>query len=526
MKKFLLLFILFFFIYPVSDLPAITYIYAWVNGDTSHVLTQGDMYAWEFDVETPGSTALAELYLDLDNSKTLDDGDFLLQQFELTDGQVEQDGPSDSSSVPDGIVYIEFGPFGFHPQNYVMKVVDADQSSFTTWFTINAMPSPAAQISGNIHIEGVSAPNALYANTMINASGRNLGMFSGLTDNQGSYIINLPVADSTWRIEVLFEPNLANYIGTTPTYELQVPASGVSSIDFYYTAAASWIYGDIKNQAGAQVMINSWINWRNNTNGEEAEYQIVDGHFNLPVSVTPQGQDSTNYFYLDINDEIFFPDYLAPQLHDDSFPVSFGDSVERIITVYETNSLIYGYITEQSGPPSQSYQLMATTEVGYTRAMSDAGNGYFELHVRTGSDYYIGINTDPEWGTPLPEGYVISGGDWQQHQPGDTVRLNLVPASAVNDEQKIVPQKMYLNQNYPNPFNPSTRIEYGLAKAGQVKLTVYNLLGQVMTVLVNSRQNAGIHRITWQPAQLAAGVYLYCLETAEGQFTKKLVFIK
>ncbi len=127
MKKFLLLFILFFFIYPVSDLPAITYIYAWVNGDTSHVLTQGDMYAWEFDVETPGSTALAELYLDLDNSKTLDDGDFLLQQFELTDGQVEQDGPSDSSSVPDGIVYIEFGPFGFHPQNYVMKVVDADQ---------------------------------------------------------------------------------------------------------------------------------------------------------------------------------------------------------------------------------------------------------------------------------------------------------------------------------------------------------------------------------------------------------------
>ncbi len=361
---------------------------------------------------------------------------------------------------------------------------------------------------------------------MINASGRNLGMFSGLTDNQGSYIINLPVADSTWRIEVLFEPNLANYIGTTPTYELQVPASGVSSIDFYYTAAASWIYGDIKNQAGAQVMINSWINWRNNTNGEEAEYQIVDGHFNLPVSVTPQGQDSTNYFYLDINDEIFFPDYLAPQLHDDSFPVSFGDSVERIITVYETNSLIYGYITEQSGPPSQSYQLMATTEVGYTRAMSDAGNGYFELHVRTGSDYYIGINTDPEWGTPLPEGYVISGGDWQQHQPGDTVRLNLVPASAVNDEQKIVPQKMYLSQNYPNPFNPSTRIEYGLAKAGQVKLTVYNLLGQVMTVLVNSRQNAGIHRITWQPAQLAAGVYLYCLETAEGQFTKKLVFIK
>ncbi len=170
---------------------------------------------------------------------------------------------------------------------------------------------------------------------------------------------------------------------------------------------------------------------------------------------------------------------------------------------------------------------MASTEtMGYTRAMSDAGNGYFELHVRTGSSYYIGINTDPQWGTPLPEGYVVSGGDWQQHQAGDTVRINLVLASAVNDEQRIVPGKMYLSQNYPNPFNPSTQIEYGLDKAGQVKLTVYNLLGQVMTVLVNSRQNAGVHRITWQPTNLAAGVYLYRLETAEGQFTKKLVLLK
>jgi hypothetical protein len=527
MKKFLLFFLLIFLTFSVSDLPAITHIYSWVNGSMSHELTQGDMYAWEFDVQTPGNTGLVELYLDLDASHTINAADLLLQQFEMTDGVVEHDGPSDSSAVPDGIVYVNFGPFGFHPQNYVIKVVDEDQSFAENWFTINAMSSPAAQISGNIHVEGVTAPNAVYQNTMILASGQDLGMFSGLTDNQGAYTINLPVADSTWHIEVLFDPNLSNYVRVTPSYELQVPAAGLSSIDFYYKLPASWIYGDIKDQSGAQVDINGWISWRNTTNEEEGDGQLLDGHFNLPVSVTPQGQDSTNYFYLDLNDESFIPDYLAPQLQQQSFPVSVGDSVEKNIMVYKTNSLIYGYVYEQSGAPSQSYQIMASSDVmGYTRTMSDAATGYFELHVRTGSNYYVGINEDPEWGTPLPEGYVIEGGGWQQHQVGDVVYINLVPASAVPAEQNIVPKDIYLKQNYPNPFNPSTQIEYGLAKAGQVKLTVYNLLGQVMTVLVDSRQNAGIHKILWQPAGLAAGVYLYRLETEGIQFTKKLVLLK
>jgi hypothetical protein len=406
-----------------------------------------------------------------------------------------------------------------------MRVEDEDQSSVSTWFSINAMASPAAQISGQIHIEGIPAPNALYANTMINAMGE--GMFSGLTNNQGTYTINLPAADANWRVEVLFAPNLSSYIRLTPSYDLQVPATGVDSVDFYFAAPASWIYGEIRNQDEVHVDMDGWINWRNNDNNEEGEGQIQNGYFNLPVSVTPQGQDSTNDFYLDVNDESFYPDYLAPQLYQNSFPVSFGDSVEKNITIYETNSLIYGYVTEESGPPSQSYQIMANNDVmGYTRSMSDAGNGYFELPVRTGSTYFVGINEDSAWGTPLPEGYVISGGNWQSSQAEDTVRFNLVPVSAVIYGQNIVPQDVYLKQNYPNPFNPSTQIEYGLAEAGQIKLTVYNLLGQLMAVLVDARQNAGVHRITWQPVQLAAGVYLYRLETDEGQFTRKLILLK
>jgi hypothetical protein len=92
--------------------------------------------------------------------------------------------------------------------------------------------------------------------------------------------------------------------------------------------------------------------------------------------------------------------------------------------------------------------------------------------------------------------------------------------------QGIIPDKMYLNQNYPNPFNPSTQIEYGLPEAGRVKLTVYNLAGQKVADLVDSHQSAGKHVITWQPSELASGIYLYRLETETAQFTKKLVLLR
>jgi hypothetical protein len=92
--------------------------------------------------------------------------------------------------------------------------------------------------------------------------------------------------------------------------------------------------------------------------------------------------------------------------------------------------------------------------------------------------------------------------------------------------QEILPRYLYLKQNYPNPFNPSTQIEYGLPSASQVNLTVYNLAGQKISVLVDTRQEAGRHIITWQPSHLASGIYLYRLETETGQFTKKLVLLR
>ena len=90
----------------------------------------------------------------------------------------------------------------------------------------------------------------------------------------------------------------------------------------------------------------------------------------------------------------------------------------------------------------------------------------------------------------------------------------------------IIPASYKLEQNYPNPFNPTTTISYSLPNASNVKLTVYNLLGQEVTTLVNSFNQAGKHSIQFNAANLASGVYIYTIKTDNFIATKKLMLLK
>jgi hypothetical protein len=94
-----------------------------------------------------------------------------------------------------------------------------------------------------------------------------------------------------------------------------------------------------------------------------------------------------------------------------------------------------------------------------------------------------------------------------------------------------LPADFLLAQNYPNPFNPSTRISYDLPVASSVTLQVYDLLGQVVTTLVDATQTAGTHSIEWNGRDksgqsVASGVYFYRLSTHEFTSTRKMILLK
>jgi hypothetical protein len=83
-----------------------------------------------------------------------------------------------------------------------------------------------------------------------------------------------------------------------------------------------------------------------------------------------------------------------------------------------------------------------------------------------------------------------------------------------------------LRQNYPNPFNPSTTIEFALAKAGFVTLTIYNVAGENVATLVSESLTAGSYQYHWDAGGLASGVYFYRLEAGQFSQTKKLLLLR
>jgi hypothetical protein len=93
------------------------------------------------------------------------------------------------------------------------------------------------------------------------------------------------------------------------------------------------------------------------------------------------------------------------------------------------------------------------------------------------------------------------------------------------------PQEFSLHQNYPNPFNPTTEIRFTMSQAGKAKLQVYNLLGQMVTTLVDGVREAGTHLATWNGRDasgraMPSGIYLYRLESGSRVEMRKMVLMK
>ncbi len=202
-----------------------------------------------------------------------------------------------------------------------------------------------------------------------------------------------------------------------------------------------------------------------------------------------------------------------------------------------------GYNLLVSDDAGESWNILSTHTASLNLAVDNQQSGLLYLSVgsqiKVSSDYsatfsdfatlnrpVIGMYKKP--GTDLL--YAATEKDIYEISAGSITSIKSLPV-AIEPGSQPMPEDFVLYQNYPNPFNSGTTIEFYVPQTSEIKIEVYNLLGQKVRTLWEGLQLAGQHQLRWDGRdetgrEVASGVYIYQLKTDGGQQNKKLILIR
>jgi L-ascorbate metabolism protein UlaG (beta-lactamase superfamily) len=109
-------------------------------------------------------------------------------------------------------------------------------------------------------------------------------------------------------------------------------------------------------------------------------------------------------------------------------------------------------------------------------------------------------------------------------KPNTSIELTSTATSV--EKSMTRPENFRLEQNYPNPFNPTTVISYQLSVNSDMKLSVFDVIGREVAILVNEKKPAGSYTVQWNAVNMPSGIYFYKLQDGKYTETKKLILIK
>ena len=127
--------------------------------------------------------------------------------------------------------------------------------------------------------------------------------------------------------------------------------------------------------------------------------------------------------------------------------------------------------------------------------------------------------------------YIFGGMDIDNHRLSTVEEydpaLDTTNIVSIKDgSNSEIPETIKLEQNYPNPFNPATTISYSIPSTSHVRLSVFNILGQEVAVLINEVRETGFYNVEFSGVDLASGLYFYRLSTENFTQIKKMLLVK
>ena len=190
-----------------------------------------------------------------------------------------------------------------------------------------------------------------------------------------------------------------------------------------------------------------------------------------------------------------------------SFSANIKDNKVIIEWRTETELNNFGFDIERTFLPSHS--IKDRTEADWKKIDFVRGNG----------------NSNQPIGYEFTDSSIRSTGVYSYRLK----QIDLNGSAEYSDEIEVnflIPTITGLKQNYPNPFNPVTRIKYSISEAGLVRITVHNIIGEEVALLVNEHKTTGNFEVEINASNLPSGVYFYKLETEKIVDVKKFILLK
>jgi len=273
-----------------------------------------------------------------------------------------------------------------------------------------------------------------------------------------------------------------------------VPAILITEV-FYDTpgneSKEEWI--EIYNTTSQQIDLNGWTLIDDNGNGQSFTFgnkHKISGNTFLTLAL--DRKDFKNLYGYNADDFVNLP------------PLNNGGDA---LILYDASGSEIDAVAWEGG----SNSLPANW--GSTSAPSaPEGNSIYRTDLTVDTDSYADWSVSTDLGNPSTQsdGVITSAADADQ---------------LTFEETEALPTEFKLG-NYPNPFNPTTNIRFSLPQSVQVKLSVYNILGQEVAVLTNGSFQAGTHEVQFDATHLSSGIYLYTLQTENSILTQKMILSK
>lgn len=270
-------------------------------------------------------------------------------------------------------------------------------------------------------------------------------------------------------------------------------------LDYYITNSTFWGKGPSYNEG-------IYVHTRN------------DGSGSVGVIISP-------YFTVDhctfvaVGGKAIYPKYIDGAVVSNTICVSNEDDALRI---YGANSELRNFLWFDCPSGIDYYE---------SSSGSNTSEGTNVLNVDpliVDTDYLTTGNFTLAAGSPAvgvgDDGTTLGDPRWY---PGGTADWTGGGGTAAIAPVASTPVTFRLHQNYPNPFNPTTTIGFDLIKSGHVTITVYNLVGQEVTTLVDQHMRIGHHSVQWgSDESVSGGIYFYKLSTSDHVQIRKMVLLK